>query len=194
VIVVVAGAGALLPAAVTIEGSEPLDRRGMDEPAFEAFHRKTARLLWNRLYRLTGNAAKADDLSQKAYIQFLRLVDSSRSEPEQRAWLYKVATRLAVDEWRREERERAPLWLPFVSRRSEEQQTEMRTGVEKALGGLSVRDRAILWMAYVDGASHQEIAEAVGVGAASVKVILFRARKRMSEALGSLGIGPEVLR
>ena len=46
----------------------------MDEPAFEAFHRKTARLLWNRIYRLTGNAAKADDISQKAYIQFIRLV------------------------------------------------------------------------------------------------------------------------
>jgi RNA polymerase sigma-70 factor (ECF subfamily) len=70
----------------------------------------------------------------------------------------------------------------------------MRSGVEKALGGLGVRDRAILWMAYVDGASHQEIADAVGVGTASVKVILFRARKRMAEALAGLGIGPEVLR
>ncbi len=189
-----AGVGALLPAAVTVEGSELLTRRGMDEPAFEAFHRKTARLLWNRLYRLTGNAAKADDISQKAYIQFIRMVDTSRSEPEQRAYLYKLATRLTVDEWRREERERFPRWLPIVSRRSSEQQVEMRTGVEKAMGGLSVRDRAILWMAYVDGASHQEIAEAVGIGAASVKVILFRARKRMAGALESLGIGPEVLR
>lgn len=193
-ITAIAGAGALLPAAVSVEGSLPLERRGMDETAFEAFHRKTARLLWNRLYRLTGNAAKADDVSQKAYIQFIRLVDTSRSEPEQRAYLYKLATRLAVDEWRREQRENAPLGLPFLTRRNPEEQAEVRTGVEKALGGLSVRDRAILWMAYVDGASHQEIAEAVGVGVASVKVILFRARKRMSEALSSLGIGPEVLR
>ena len=54
-ITAIAGAGALLPAVVSIEGSGPLDRRGMDEPAFEAFHRKTARLLFNRLYRLTGN-------------------------------------------------------------------------------------------------------------------------------------------
>jgi RNA polymerase sigma-70 factor (ECF subfamily) len=166
----------------------------MDEPAFEAFHRKTARLLWSRLYRLTGNAAKADDVSQKAYIQFVRTADATRSEPEQRAYLYKLATRIAVDEWRREERERAPRWLPFAPTRSAHDETEMRSGVEKALGGLGVRDRAILWMAYVDGASHQEIADAVGVGTASVKVILFRARKRMAEALAGLGIGPEVLR
>lgn len=189
-----AGVGALLPAATRVEGSEPLTRRAMDEQAFEAFYRKTARLLWSRIYRLTGNAAKADDIAQKAYIQFVRTADASRSEPEQRAYLYKLATRIAVDEWRREERERAPRWLPFAPARSAHDDTEMRSGVEKALGGLSVRDRAILWMAYVDGASHQEIADAVGVGAASVKVILFRARKRMAEALESLGIGPEVLR
>jgi RNA polymerase sigma-70 factor (ECF subfamily) len=189
-----AGVGALLPAVARVEGSETLDRRAMDESAFEAFHRKTARLLWSRLYRLTGNAAKADDVSQKAYIQFIRTADAGRSEPELRAYLYKLATRIAVDEWRREERERSPRWLPFASARSAEDEAQMRGGVEKALGGLSVRDRAILWMAYVDGASHQEIAEAVGVGAASVKVILFRARKRMAEALASLGIGPEVLR
>ena len=189
-----AGVGALLPAATRVEGSEPLARQAMDEQVFEAFHRKTARLLWSRIYRLTGNAAKADDISQKAYIQFIRTADASRSEPEQRAYLYKLATRLAVDEWRREERERAPRWLPFAPARSAHDDAEMRSGVEKALGGLSVRDRAILWMAYVDGASHQEIADAVGVGAASVKVILFRARKRMAEALESLGIGPEVLR
>jgi RNA polymerase sigma-70 factor (ECF subfamily) len=190
-----AGVGALLPAVARVEGSETLDRRGMDEPAFEAFHRKTSRLLWSRLYRLTGNAAKADDVSQKAYIQFIRTADAGRSEPELRAYLYKLATRIAVDEWRREERERSPRWLPFVSPdRSAEDAAQMRGGVEKALGGLSVRDRAILWMAYVDGASHQEIADAVGVGTASVKVILFRARKRMAEALANLGIGPEVLR
>lgn len=190
-----AGVGALLPAVARVEGSETLDRRAMDETAFEAFHRKTSRLLWSRLYRLTGNAAKADDVSQKAYIQFLRTADAGRSEPELRAYLYKLATRIAVDEWRREERERSPRWFPFVSSgRSAEDAAQMRGGVEKALGGLSVRDRAILWMAYVDGASHQEIADAVGVGTASVKVILFRARKRMAEALANLGIGPEVLR
>lgn len=192
-ITAIVGAGALLPAAASVEGSEPLDRRLMDEPQFEAFHRKTARLLWSRLYRLTGNAAKADDVSQKAFIQFIRTADAARSEPELRAYLYKLATRIAVDEWRREERERAPRWLPFSPGRSAHDETAMRSGVEKALGGLSVRDRAILWMAYVDGVSHQEIADAVGIGAASVKVVLFRARKRMAEALASLGIGPEVL-
>ncbi|MBI2214552.1 MAG: RNA polymerase sigma factor [Acidobacteria bacterium] len=192
-ITAIAGFGAVLPAAASIEGSEPLDRRTMDESAFEAFHRRTARLLWSRLYRLTGNAAKADDVSQKAYIQFIRTADATRSEPELRAYLYKLATRIAVDEWRSEERERAPRWLPFAATRSAHDDTVVRSGVEKALGGLSVRDRAILWMAYVDGANHQEIAAAVGVGPASVKVILFRARKRMAEALSSLGIGPEVL-
>jgi RNA polymerase sigma-70 factor (ECF subfamily) len=49
---------------------------------------------------------------------------------------------------------------------------------------LKPRDRALLWLAYGQGASHREIADVVGVGHASVKPLLFRARRKLAGLLG----------
>ena len=56
--------------------------------------------------------------------------------------------------------------------------------LNRAISQLVPRDRAMLWLAYAQGASHKEIAEVVGVGTGSVKPLLFRARKRLAGLLG----------
>jgi RNA polymerase sigma-70 factor (ECF subfamily) len=57
------------------------------------------------------------------------------------------------------------------------------TSIEEAFQMLRVRDRALLWLAYVEEASHTEIAADLGCGARSVRVLLFRARRRMERIL-----------
>ena len=49
---------------------------------------------------------------------------------------------------------------------------------------LKPRERAILWMAYAEGASHREIAEVLGLRVNSLKPMLFRARRKLAELLG----------
>jgi RNA polymerase sigma-70 factor (ECF subfamily) len=49
---------------------------------------------------------------------------------------------------------------------------------------LKPRERAILWLAYAEGASHQEIADALGLRPGSLKAMLFRARRRLAALLG----------
>ena len=53
---------------------------------------------------------------------------------------------------------------------------------------LTSRDRALLWLAYVEGESHEEIAASLGVGKRSIKVLLFRARRRLRELLHASGL------
>jgi RNA polymerase sigma-70 factor (ECF subfamily) len=48
---------------------------------------------------------------------------------------------------------------------------------------LKPRERALLWLAYAQGSSHVEIAEVLGLRTASVKLLLFRARRRMAALL-----------
>jgi len=55
--------------------------------------------------------------------------------------------------------------------------------VQHALQQLSARERSMLWLAYAQGSSHREIADAVGVKTPSVKQLLFRARKKMAGLL-----------
>ena len=59
---------------------------------------------------------------------------------------------------------------------------------------LKPRERALLWLAHVEESTHEEIAEALGLRPKSVRVLLFRARKRLGEVLAKRGIGPEALR
>jgi RNA polymerase sigma-70 factor (ECF subfamily) len=42
----------------------------------------------------------------------------------------------------------------------------------------------MLWLAYAEGASHQEIAGAVGVQTGSIKALLYRARRKLAKVLG----------
>jgi RNA polymerase sigma-70 factor (ECF subfamily) len=58
-----------------------------------------------------------------------------------------------------------------------------QTDVRRALATLKPRERALLWLAYAHGASHREIADVLGVKPASIKLLLFRARKKLAGLL-----------
>ena len=64
-----------------------------------------------------------------------------------------------------------------------EEDTQRRADLSRAMAHLRPRDRAMLWLAYAQGASHREIADSVGVKAASVKLLLFRARRKLAALL-----------
>jgi len=70
---------------------------------------------------------------------------------------------------------------------------ESRIDVRRAFEALGARDRELLWLAYVVGLSHREIATVARVGESSVRVLLYRARSRFSKVLDGRGIGSEDL-
>ena len=59
----------------------------------------------------------------------------------------------------------------------------VRTDLTRAMAQLTSRERELLWLAYAQGSSHVEIAEALGLKTASIKMLLFRARKRLAGLL-----------
>ena len=162
------------------------------ESEFESFYRRSARPLWAYLQRMMGDAAAADDLSQKAFIQVLRTPLHSHEEAALRGLLYRTATNMAIDEIRRRKREREG-WLGFLGRERSENAADVRHDVGRAFGKLKAKERALLWLAHVEGFDHRELAQLVGVEPGSVRVLLFRARKRLGAELTAMGLGPEVL-
>ena len=170
--------------------------RPMDEARFEVFYRRTAGSLWSYLFRLTGNEATADDLLQKAFFRFLRANPTLATEEHQRRWIFRTATNLAFDHFRETKRERT---RDDASQRNEagpptEPREVLRHDMMKIFGELKPRERALLWLAHVEEADHEDISQALGVKPKSVKVLLFRARKRLAELLTKKGLGPEVRR
>src|ERR1700681_889649 len=87
-------------------------KRPMNEAKFEAFYRKTAGRLWSYIYRMTGNAAIADDLLQKTFFRFLRSNPEIADDDHLRHYVYKTATNLVFDHFRESKRNRERLVEP----------------------------------------------------------------------------------
>lgn len=158
----------------------------MDEQIFRVFYESTARPLWSYLSRILGNRTLADDLAQESYYRFLRADLKSEDPAYQKAYLFRIATNLARDHWRRlphqEQTEGTdPEQVPGNDRTAE--RVQQRSDLGRAMGNLKPREREILWLAYAEGASHQEIADVLGVRAPSVRLLLFRARQKMLKLL-----------
>jgi RNA polymerase sigma-70 factor (ECF subfamily) len=161
----------------------------MDQDSFMAFYQRTARPVWAYLWRRTGDRNLADDLLQESYYRFLRARISHESESHRRNYLFRIATNLVHDHHRKQ---------PAVSVELPEEgkpghpatdagsglRTQCRTDLDRALTKLSSRQQDALWLAYAEGSSHQEIAETLGLKVGSVKLILFRARRKLVELMG----------
>lgn len=157
----------------------------MDEDAFRGFYDRTSRQLWAYLFRLTGDRSVADDLLQDTYYRFLRADAPLESDAHRRHYLFRVATNLAADGVRRR-RTRPPATGPdpdLLGTAQSDVVLNQRLDVAAAMSKLRVRERAMLWLAYGQGASHEEIARAVGVRTGSIKPLLLRARRRMATLL-----------
>ena len=170
--------------------------RPMDEGRFEAFYRRTAGSLWSYLFRMTGNEAAADDLLQKTFFRYLRANPALATEEHQRRWLFRTATNLAMDHFRETKRERSRAESSEVRAAAPtlESREVLRHDMMQTFAELKPRERALLWLAHVEEADHDDISEALGVKPNSVKVLLFRARKRLAELLTKKGLAPEVRR
>jgi RNA polymerase sigma-70 factor (ECF subfamily) len=160
----------------------------MDEDTFRAFYDRTARGVWAYLARITGDRQLADDLLQETFYRFLRTTATHESEAHRRNSLYRIATNLARDA-RRRSLIRAPFSLPCsdiesVPAGEQGSAREQSADFTRAMSRLKPRERAMLWLAYAEGASHREIAEALGLREGSLKAMLFRARRRLAILLG----------
>jgi RNA polymerase sigma-70 factor (ECF subfamily) len=150
----------------------------MDEAGFEAFYRATADRLRAYLYRACGERRLVDDLVQEAYYRFLRSKFAGGGAEENARYLFRIATNLLKDHWHERKTARGAAEGPAPDRPAADA-TADRLDLHAALGALRIADREMLWLAYAEGFSHAEIAEILAVKAASVRVLLLRARARL---------------
>jgi RNA polymerase sigma-70 factor (ECF subfamily) len=160
----------------------------MDEDAFRVFYERTARPVWAYLSRMTGDARLADDLLQETYYRFLRAGGAHENEAHRRNYLFRIATNLVHDQRRKPRADRVEMTdgIDAIDTRIDlnvAERTARRLDLARAMDRLKPRERDMLWLAYANGSSHQEIADALGLKRASIKLLLFRARRRLANLL-----------
>lgn len=148
---------------------------------FELFYSRTARGLRSYICRVSANQGIADDILQESYVRLLSA--PPMVEAQRKSYLYRTATNLVTDHHRAQGRQRR--WWQFAPRREESANSglELSSDMERLFAQIGPQERALLWLAYVEGADHREIARILGLKEKSVKVLLYRARRKMEEIL-----------
>lgn len=163
----------------------------MERAAFKAFYQRTSRALWVYLFRLTGDSELSSDIQQETYLRFLQKPWAGHHEAQMKTYLYTIATRLNIDRWKR--RRIDERWRQSLPQRQNgstdglDERIGLLTDMEQAFQELKTQERALLWLAYVEEQSHRSIAKILGLREKSVRVSLFRARKRLSRILERKG-------
>jgi RNA polymerase sigma-70 factor (ECF subfamily) len=158
----------------------------MNDEEFAAFYERTARPIWAYLARVSRNPALADDLLQESYLRFLGVTTTMpEGEVARRSYLFRIASNLLRDHWRRPKQvaldDVPEAALSVVGRESARVESEML--LDQAFQFMSARERQLLWLAYAEGMAHRQIAETTGLAVTSIRILLFRAKRKLARSL-----------
>jgi RNA polymerase sigma-70 factor (ECF subfamily) len=164
--------------------AEMRDELPVEAAEFAGFYERSARPLWAYLARVSADPALADDLMQESFVRFLCAAPPLDGEVAARRYLFRIATNLLRDHWRRPQStsiEELPEEI-FVAP-SDPAQADSEAMLGRALAQMRPRDRQILWLAHAEGYTHPEIAQITGLASASIRLLLFRARRKIARLL-----------
>jgi RNA polymerase sigma-70 factor (ECF subfamily) len=169
---------AAIAASAAADAKAP-DSTTMDEQQFQLLYDATARPIHAYLIGVTGQRDIADDVLQETYFRYLQRHPTGLPAAETRPYLFRIATNLLRDRWRRRQESQ---W-PENFDQSHACDVDTQLDVRHVMQALKPKERELLWLAYVEGMSHQEIAIATGLTALSIRPLLFRARKKAASLL-----------
>ncbi|MFW6135715.1 MAG: RNA polymerase sigma factor [Chloroflexota bacterium] len=166
-----------------------MDTENEAHQQFETLFRRYEQPICSYLARLTGNQGRAQELTQETFLRAYVCMSRQALEPgagweNPRAWLYSVASRLAIDAHRRR---KLIEWLPLLGTEpnpgsNPETVVAKQLAVQEALDALAPKYRIPLLLYVHEGWKVQEIAEMLDLSVSAVKMRLCRAREQFREA------------
>jgi RNA polymerase sigma-70 factor (ECF subfamily) len=158
-----------------------------DMRAFEQLYRRHVGRVHGAILRLVGmDRARAEELTQEAFVRAWQKLSSFRHESAFSTWLYRLGVNTALMELRgrREADNVDDATLEYVAGGEVPFCAGERGDLERAVSALPTRARAVLVLHDVEGWKHEEIANELSMAVGSSKAQLHRARGLLRRALG----------
>ncbi|HSM36341.1 MAG TPA: sigma-70 family RNA polymerase sigma factor [Longimicrobiales bacterium] len=160
--------------------------RSGDDLAMRDLYRRYSAHVYAVVRRIAGEDALAEDWSQEAWIRVFRALPGFRGQSKFSTWLHRVAVNSALQGRRKAARHadrEVQLQPVLAASDSPRQQVFLRSRLERAIERLPDRMRQVLVLHDIEGYTHEEIGELLGVTAGTSKSQLFKARARLREVL-----------
>lgn len=160
--------------------------------AFEALYREHSGRVYALCLRMSGDASRAADLTQDAFLRVWEKLESFRGESKFSSWLHRLTVNVVLGERRSRGRREARVVDDgeLAEKRAEQGATVAPSAaagraadLERAIAGLPREARRVLVLHDVEGYRHREIAEMTGRSLGTCKSQLHRARRLLREAL-----------
>lgn len=172
--------------------AEPFADGAWTPPSWEEVVREHSARVYRLAYRLTGNRADAEDLTQEVFLRVFRSL-ASYVPGTFEGWLHRITTNLFLDQARRRGRlridplgEGAALIPASAESGSPERRFEhdnLDVDVQAALDALPPAFRAAVVLRDLEGLSYEEIATTLGISLGTVRSRIHRARAQLREHL-----------
>ena len=163
-----------------------------DQKAFKTLVERYERYAFNLAFRIMKVREEAEEVAQDAFVKAYRSLDKFRGDSKFVSWLYTIIYREAIDRLRRKDPMRVELEAEPAAEHWESpedtgldllQQEERSALIRRALDSLRPAEAAVLTLFYLDEQSLRETADITGMTESNVKVVLFRGRKNLLEAI-----------
>ena len=169
---------------------EVIARAAAGDPAAQrTLYEEHVDRIYRLAFRLAGDDDLARDFTQEAFIRAFDRLGDFRGDSAFGTWLHAIAVSVSLNGLRKVKRIHAretaiddvdALRLGSTPRRAD---PDLRDRLAKAIDGLPPGYRTVFLMHDVEGFTHEEIGEALGIQTGTSKAQLFRARARLREAL-----------
>jgi len=159
-----------------------------DARAIRSLYDRYAPRVYAVVRRIAGEDDLAQDYAQEAWIRAIRALPTFRGDARFSTWLHRIAVNAALQALRRQETRRkreAPV-PDEVAIAPAAKDSLLRRRLEEALDGLPEGMRRVLILHDVEGYTHEEIGDVLGVTAGTSKSQLFKARAKMRAMLAGL--------
>lgn len=148
------------------------------ELAFQAHHG----LVFRTAYRITGNAADAEDVLQIVFLRLLRRRPDAEALENQESYLRRAAINAALDVIRSRQAGRT---VELTTDLPHDDTPELRRALARALAQLPPRSAEVFTLRFLEGFTNSEIAKMLGISQVLVAVIVHRTRQQLRKQLGS---------
>jgi RNA polymerase sigma-70 factor (ECF subfamily) len=146
---------------------------------FETYHG----LIFRTAYRITGNAADAEDIVQTIFLRVLRQSQSAQAPGKEESYMRRAAINASLDVLRARHGDRAvPLNENIASAHSGASR-ELKDCLRRAFASLSPRSAEIFALRHFEEFTNQRIAEALNISQVLVAVTLHRARRQLQKEI-----------